>query len=88
MRRRSKFAVAAEQWFSQNGASSVSSQQLWNGLCVSHPDLTTPSETRKTPRTTCMRDLRKDGSFVVGRGLVRLAAPSEQIQKSAERESG
>lgn len=71
MRRRSKFAEAAEQWFRHKArADSVSSHDLWQGLCESRPDLTTPSESRKTPKATCMRDIRKDPAFEVGAGRV------------------
>ncbi len=42
------------------------------GLSQSHPELTTPSERRKTPRATCMRDLRKDPAFAVGDGMIGL----------------
>jgi hypothetical protein len=52
----------------------VSSDELWEGLSKSNPDLTTPSEKRKTPRTTCMRDLRKDDRFYVGDRRVAIKA--------------
>lgn len=50
----------------RNKKSEVSTDELWAGLSKAHPELTTPSPTRKTPRTTCMRDLRKDDRFQVG----------------------
>ena len=46
--------------------------QFWRELCDLHPDLTTPNEGRKTPRATCMRDLRYDSAFVVGGGKISL----------------
>ena len=66
MARRAKFAEVAEEWLRSNAhGKSVSTDEAWNGLCKHHPGLTTPSEHRKTPRTTCMRDLRKDGAFEI-----------------------
>lgn len=74
MARRSRFAKAAEDWIrSQGPQREYSSHELWDGLCASVPDLTRPSESRKTPRATCMRDLRKDPLFEVQRGRIRLA---------------
>lgn len=74
MPRRSRFAEAAETWLRTNASGkTVSTDELWIGLCRSNPELTTPTERRKTPRTTCMRDLRKDGRFQVGERKVRLA---------------
>jgi len=62
----SKFADAAFDWMRQNKKREVTTEELWSGLARTKPDLTTPSESRKTPRTTCMRDLRKDSRFRVG----------------------
>lgn len=73
MPRRSKFAEAAEAWLKKHGhGRTVSSDDLWNGLCKENPELTAVSEKRKTPRTTCMRDLRKDPAFSVGDRKVSL----------------
>jgi hypothetical protein len=73
MPRRAKFAVAAEEWMRKHAPSgTVSSGDLWAGLSKANPELTTPSETRKTPKATCMRDIRKDGAFDVGGGRVGL----------------
>lgn len=73
MPRRSKFADAAESWMKRHAPNGgVSTDELWNGLSLEAPELTTPSPKRKTPRTTCMRDLRKDGRFEVGERKVRL----------------
>ncbi len=74
MKRRAKFAVAAETWLRKHSPTgSVETNALWSGLEKSNPELTTPSETRKTPRATCMRDLRKDPAFAVGGGRIGLA---------------
>jgi hypothetical protein len=74
MSRRSRIAEAAEQWLRQHGgAEPVSTNDFWQGLCAAHPDLTTPVEGRKTPRWSCMRDLRSDPAFVVQRGKISLA---------------
>ena len=73
MPRRARFAETAEAWLRKHSPDKgVSTDELWQGLCKAHPDLTTPSETRKTPRTTCMRDLRKDPAFEVGNRKVSL----------------
>ena len=68
--RRSPFAIAVEAWFIASGSKSTSSADLWAFLEASHPEIALPSETRKTPRSTCMRDLRKDGSFEVSDGTI------------------
>jgi len=73
MARRSKFADAAERWLKKHArGKTVSSDELWNGLVQSDPELCATSENRKTPRTTCMRDLRKDERFELGERKVRL----------------
>lgn len=73
MPRRSRFAEAAEKWLRKNAAGkTVSTDDLWNGLCRDNPELTIPAENRKTPRTTCMRDLRKDAAFNIGERKVSL----------------
>lgn len=73
MSRRARFAEVAEEWLRKNAPGrTVSTQELWDGLKRDHPGLTTPGEGRKTPRTTCMRDLRKDGRFEVGERKIRL----------------
>lgn len=65
----SKFGDAAFAWMKKHKLTSVSSNELWKGL---PPELTAKSPTRKTPRTTCMRDLRKDGRFTVSKGTISL----------------
>ena len=75
MARRSRFAAAAEEWLKQHARNrTVSTDELWSGLEKSNPELTTPEATRKTPRTTCMRDLRKDAAFEIGDRKVKLRA--------------
>ncbi len=72
MKRRSKFAQAASEWFQRVArVDSASTRDLWQGLCEMRPDLTTPSEGRKTPKATCMRDIRHDAAFEVSVGRVR-----------------
>lgn len=68
-----KFSNAAYDWMQKHKKREVSSDALWAGLCETNPDLTTPSEHRKTPRTTCMRDLRKDPRFEIGNRRISLA---------------
>lgn len=73
MARRSRFAVAAEEWLKRNAPGKViSTDELWNGLTKAQPALTAATPERKTPRTTCMRDLRKDPAFEVGDRKVSL----------------
>ena len=69
----SKFADAAYKWMHARNENDVSSDDLWAGLREAVPDLTETSERRKTPRTTCMRDLRKDERFTVGNRRVSLS---------------
>jgi hypothetical protein len=73
MPRRSRFAEPAETWLRKHAAGKpVSTKEFWDGLSKEHPALTTPSEGRKTPKATCMRDLRKDPAFELGDGRIRL----------------
>lgn len=72
--RRSRFATAAEDWLRKHSTGeSVSTSDLWKGISQAHPDLTTPTERRKTPKATCMRDLRHDAAFTLGQGKIRLS---------------
>lgn len=68
----SKFGDAAFSWMRANRLSTVTSSELWAGLEATLPELTSKSATRKTPRSTCMRDLRKDSRFKVGKGVISL----------------
>lgn len=61
----SRFADAVFHWMQKQSLNHVSSNDLWSGLQKEHPELTEISEQRKTPRTTMMRDLRKDKRFTV-----------------------
>lgn len=71
MPRRSRFAIAAEEWLRENHPTTpISTKDLWFGLSAAYPELTRASERRKTPRATCMRDLRNDVAFVVGSGMI------------------
>jgi hypothetical protein len=69
----SKFGDATYSWMTHSGTQEVSSNDLWAALEHSHPELTTVSEKRKTPRTTMMRDLRADRRFVVSNRRITLA---------------
>jgi hypothetical protein len=71
----SRLADAAFDWLRQHGnPSGVSSDDLWAGMEAAYPELTAVTPTRRTPRTTLMRDLRKDRAqrFVVGGRRVSL----------------
>ena len=71
MPRRSQFAVAAEKWFQTYASgSTILTADLWLALCKYYPDLTASSPTRKTPKATCMRDLRYDDAFQVAAGKI------------------
>jgi hypothetical protein len=71
--RRSRFAAAAEEWLQKHASGRrVSTKVFWEGLSKTRPDLTTPSEGRKTPKATCMRDLRNDPAFELGAGMISL----------------
>ncbi len=73
MPRRSKFATAAEEWLRKHAqGKAVSTKEFWDGLSKELPELTTSSEERKTPKATCMRDLRKDPAFELGAGRIAL----------------
>ncbi len=73
MPRRSRFAEPAEKWLRKHaGGKAVTTKEFWDGLSKEHPDLTTPSEGRKTPKATCMRDLRKYSGFELGGGKLSL----------------
>lgn len=50
----------------------MTSQELWEALDQVDPTLTEKTSRRKTPRTTMMRDLRKDARFLVGGGRITL----------------
>jgi len=69
----SRFGDAAFTWMRSHKRSSVTSNELWKGLETEWPEITTKTATRKTPRTTCMRDLRKDPRFRVGKGKIAIA---------------
>jgi len=69
----SRFSDATYVWLIDRPTAVVTSAEVWNALVRLHPELTTPSESRKTPRTTCMRDLRNDSRFHVSKGRIRLA---------------
>lgn len=77
----SRFADAAYEWLKLHApVEKVPSRRLWDGLCEMVPHLTTPSETRKTPYNTLMRDIRLDAErrFIVGGGFVQLSRSLEK----------
>lgn len=77
MSRRAKFAIIAEEWLHRHSPSAaISTAEFWRGLCDAYPEMTAPSETRKTPRATCMRDVRKDPAFKVSDGKIALKGPT------------
>lgn len=75
MPRRSRFAAPAEEWLRKHArGAGVSTKEFWEGFSKEHPELTTPTEKRKTPKATCMRDLRLDPAFELGAGRIALRA--------------
>ena len=69
----SRFVGPAEKWLRANARGrAVSTKVFWRGLQESDPELTKATPERKTPRTTCMRDLRNDSRFVVANGMIAL----------------
>ncbi len=73
MRRRSRFIEPAKEWLSKhNGREPITLRDFWQGLSLNYPELTQPSEGRKTPRATCMRDLRYSSDFEVIKGTIRI----------------
>lgn len=73
LKRRSQFAEPAEVWLRKHSAGkAIATKLFWDGLSKDHPELTTPRDGRKTPKGSCMRDLRKDPTFELGNGLVAL----------------
>jgi hypothetical protein len=72
----SKFSDAAFAIVrAQKGA--MSTRDLWAALEAAHPELTAKTPTRKTPRTTCMRDVLKDKRFNSAAGKVTLSGASK-----------
>jgi len=70
----SRFSDAAFKWMSKQRVTEISSNELWAGLQREFPELTTVSSNRKTPRTTMMRDLRKDTRFTVQNREITIVA--------------
>jgi len=70
----SRLSDAAFDWLQRNAPSGTTTGTLWEGLRRDYPELAEPSEARKTPRHTLMRDLRYDATqrFEIGNGLVRI----------------
>jgi hypothetical protein len=56
----------------ENRLTSIASDEIWTALQKVEPERTAKTEARKTPRTTAMRDLRKDSRFIVRKGTIRL----------------
>ena len=73
MPRRSRFIEPAKAWLSKHaGGKPMSTKAFWEGFCRDHPELTEATEKRKTPKATCMRDLRYNDAFEVGGGRISL----------------
>lgn len=74
----SKISDVAYIYMRQNSLMTIASDDLWTALCALEPDRTAKTDARKTPRTTAMRDLRKDPRFDVGGGMVSLVDGSRE----------
>jgi hypothetical protein len=73
MAKRSPYAKLAEEYLKEKAPDiAIPTKHLWAGLRERDPALTEATPNRKTPRNTCMRDLRKDEAFILGKGKVRL----------------
>jgi hypothetical protein len=75
----SKIADAAFEWLTLHAPpSGVSTKTLWESMQEAYPELTSRTETRKTPRNTLIRDMRLDawGRFEILNGHVRLIKPN------------
>lgn len=71
----SRLSDAAYEWLLKNAPQrQVKTEELWRGVQKAHPDITAITPTRKTPRTTLMRDIRRDRQqrFVIQNGLVSI----------------
>jgi hypothetical protein len=69
----SKFSDAAFSIIQARKVATITTRDLWAALEVAHPQLTAKTPTRKTPRTTCMRDILKDKRFNSAGGKVSLS---------------
>jgi hypothetical protein len=69
----SKYGDAAFALMTAAGARTMTTRALWAALESAQPELVRATPTRKTPRSTCFRDLRKDARFRVLGGSVTLA---------------
>ena len=72
----SHFADLAHKWLCEHAPDKkLSSKEFWAGMCATDPEMTTPTEKRKTPYNTLIRDMRQDSKrrFLVVGGFVSLA---------------
>ena len=69
----SKFSDAAFAVMRERKAATMTTRDLWAALEAKHPELTAKTPARKTPRTTCMRDISKDKRFKSAGGKVTLS---------------
>jgi hypothetical protein len=71
----SRFADAAYEWLLAHAPpEGTTTKEMWEGLELTVPELTTPSDKRKTPYNTLIRDMRLDrfGRFEIDHGRVKL----------------
>lgn len=73
-----KLSDAAFELMRKRRESSMSSNELWQALRQAEPERTETTRDRKTPRTTAMRDLRKDSRFIVKGGTITLSGADRQ----------
>jgi hypothetical protein len=71
-----KLSDAAFELMRKRKVSSIPSNELWDALREAEPKRTETTPNRKTPRTTAMRDLRKDSRFIVKAGVITLSKTS------------
>lgn len=70
----SRYSDAAFALMRDRKARTMTTRALWAALAETQPNLVRVTDARKTPRTTCFRDIRKDARFVSVGGNVTLAA--------------
>lgn len=74
----SKLSDAAFAIMQARKGREISTKDLWVALRAAAPELTETTAARKTPRTTAMRDVKKDPRFVSAAGKVTLSGETKR----------
>ncbi len=76
--RRRPFVIIAEAYLRQHAPNkTITTNDFWRGLSAEHPELCSITPNRKTPRQSCLRDLRSDPAFQVGDRKIALAKSND-----------